>query len=79
MVMVAVASHAAGAAAAHACVPRSSSSACMRSEELLLALSMQATELASLAVFSFKKLPPKLQTFHHIKTLNTANDSCMEY
>ena len=35
------------------------------------------------AVFSSKKLPPPTPNFqshlHHIKTLNIANDSCMEY
>ena len=37
----------------------------------------------STAVFSYKKLPPQTPNFpshlHHIKTLNIANDSCMEY
>jgi len=33
----------------------------------------------SQGVFRCPKTPPKIQTFHHIETLNIANDSCIEY
>ena len=35
--------------------------------------------LAAKGVFRYPKTPQKLQTFHHIETLNIANDACMEH
>ena len=36
-------------------------------------------EKTTQAVFRSTKNPPKNITFHHIKTLNVANNPCMEY